>query len=83
MLLAKLVARQHREGWSDIRMARELGVPRSSWQLTRTGKVSLGGRIARAAQRRFPELSADAISFLLSEASPEAASDSAQADLSA
>lgn len=70
MLLAKLIAKQG--AMSDVAFARFLGIPRSTWQLTRTGKVPLGATVAKAAQRTYGDLAPDVIFFLLSYASPEA-----------
>lgn len=69
MLLSKLVTRQREKGMSDADFAALLGVPRSTWQLTRSGRVPLGRRVALAAQRAFGDLSPEVIYFLLSDAS--------------
>lgn len=66
MLLRKLIEKQRSLGLSDRQFAARLRIPRSTWQLTRTGKVPLGPRVARAAQAAFPEFAPDAIYFLLS-----------------
>jgi len=79
VLLDKLIVKQQELGASDRRFAGLLGVPRSTWQLTRTGKVPLGARIARAAQRAFPDLAAEAALFLVFGASGGADSASALA----
>lgn len=68
MLLAKLIAKQEALNLSDQEFAQRLGIPRSTWQLTRTERKRLGPRIARRAMRAFPELTSEAASFLLSDA---------------
>lgn len=65
MLLDRLIAKQVALRESDIQFAKRLGIPRSTWQLTRTGRKPIGQTVARAAVRCFPELTPDAISFLL------------------
>lgn len=68
MLREKLVARQQELGLNDTEFARLLGVPRSTWSLTRSGVKRVGPRIARAVLRAFPDLAPEAISFLLTDA---------------
>lgn len=68
-LLDKIIAKQRQRGLSDRQFAELLGVPRSTWQLTRSGTVAMGPRVARAAHRTFPDLAADATYFLLCDAS--------------
>lgn len=75
MLLDKLVGRQHDLGLTDREFADELGVPRSTWQLTRTGVKPIGHRVIVAVIRRFPELRQDAVSFLASMATDVAEDD--------
>lgn len=70
LLLERLTEIQRREGYSDTVFARHLGIPRSTWQLTRTGVKRIGRRVALAAMRAYPELTGDVISFLLSDATP-------------
>lgn len=79
MLLHKLIAKQERMRLSDKQFAVLLGVPRSTWQATRTGKILLPIRAARGAQRVFPDLAIEVLSFLLSDASALAAQDSTHA----
>ena len=69
MLLDKIIAKQRELGIKDGQFAKRLGVPRSTWQLTRSRRVPLGSRVAKAAQTAFPELTADTLIFLLSDAS--------------
>lgn len=80
MLLEKLLRRQEELKMTDAQFAQRLGIPRSTWQLTRTGRKTVGPRIARAAQRAFPELTPDAVYFLLSDASQIAKLASKDAD---
>lgn len=51
MLLAKLIAEQGRRGLRDRAFAELLGIPRTTWTLTRLGHKPLGARVARAALR--------------------------------
>lgn len=67
MLLEKLIARQEALRLSDVRFAARLGVSRSTWQATRTGAIPLGRTIAQAARRAFPDLTADAVCWLLAD----------------
>lgn len=73
MLLEKLVSRQHELGMTDIQFARMLGIPRSTWQNTRTGVRPIGRRVALATRKTFPDLRSDVESFLLADASSGAA----------
>lgn len=73
MLLEKLVSRQRELGMTDIQFARMLGIPRSTWQNTRTGVRRIGRRVALATRRAFPDLRSDVDSFLLADATLEAA----------
>lgn len=68
MLLSRLVERQQEIGLSDREFADVLGVPRSTWQLTRTGVKPIGGRVIVAVIKRFPDLRPEAVSFLASKA---------------
>ena len=77
MLIAKLTERQGT--LSDVEFAARLGMPRSTWQAYRCGRVRPGRRLAVATIRAFPDLMSDALSFLLSDASLEASADSLQA----
>jgi len=69
VLLPKLIAKQRERGLSDREFAKLLDVPRSTWQLTRTGRVPLGPKVARGAQRAFDDLAPLATLFLLYGAS--------------
>ena len=73
MLLDKLIAKQRQGGYTDKEFAEKLGIPRSTWQLTRTRKVPLGPRVARGAQQTFPDLASDVALFLLFGANERAA----------
>lgn len=68
MLARKLKEKQRQLGLSDRKFAERLSVPRSTWQLTKTGIKPVRRRIALAAMRVFPDLTTDALSFLLSDA---------------
>ncbi len=56
--------RQIAEGWNDSQMARELGISRALWGLTRVGRKPVGRSLLRAVSRRFPELSPDVTDYL-------------------
>ena len=62
MLLDALLREQGDE--SDRVFARRLGVPRSTWQLTRCRRKAVGLTIARAAIRAFPHLEQLALDVL-------------------
>lgn len=64
-LLAKLGARQGR--LTDRAYAIQLGIPRSTWALTRLGHLPLGRRVAFAVRRAFPDLAKEAERVLLTE----------------
>lgn len=65
MLLAKLIAKQEALDLTDSAFAALLGIPRSTWQLTRTRRKALGLRVARRTLRAFPDLTSEAAAFLL------------------
>lgn len=73
MLLQRLIEKQRELKKNDAQFAELLGIPRSTWQLTRSGRVRMGERVARAARRTFgqtaPDLAEEAERFLLSDAS--------------
>ena len=71
-MLEKLLEKQIVSDLTDTEFAAKLGIPRSTWQLTRSGTVPLGRRVVSAAARTYPELMPDAISFLLSNAKANA-----------
>jgi hypothetical protein len=50
-----LQRRQRLEGWSDRRMAVELGVPSTVWHRITTGQRAPSVGFLRRAMRRFPE----------------------------
>lgn len=75
MLLERLVEKQKELGLIDSEFARLLGVPRSTWQLTRTRVKPLRWGIAAAVVKTFPELEGDVALFLRSEATDVATPD--------
>lgn len=81
-LLEKLRQLQSSMALNDGDFAAQLDVPRSTWQLTRTGRVPLGQKIARAAARRFPDLAADAVALFLASDAPECSDATEQSTLS-
>ena len=62
-LLASLEERQAAEQWDDQRMADELGISRSLWSLTRTGRRSVGMALLEGIGRRFPEYAGEMVSL--------------------
>ena len=68
MLFQRLLDRQRQLRLSDRQFANLLGIPRSTWQLTRTGVRPVGRRVAVAALQTFPDLAPDVALFLLSSA---------------
>ena len=70
MLLEKIVNKQSELGMRDTQFARKLGLPRSTWGLTKAGRIPLGPRVALAAKEAFPELTMDVAFFLVSDANP-------------
>lgn len=81
MLLVRLIEKQTQLGESDGEFAARLDIPRSTWQAYRTGRVPLTPRVARKARTVFPDLAADALSFLLGDASDVATSDMSEAEV--
>lgn len=67
-LVALITAKQEQLGMSDGEFSTMLGIPRSTWQLTRTGVKPLGRRVAEAAGRTFRDLRDDARIFLVRNA---------------
>lgn len=53
-LLERIIWLQELEGESDYTFARRLNIPRSTWQLTRTGKRKLNQKIIDAVNKEFP-----------------------------
>lgn len=47
---------QQGEGWSDVRMARELGISPAMWALVRSGQRRPGNKMLGGVERRFPDL---------------------------
>jgi hypothetical protein len=68
-MLAALIARQQALGENDVEFAVRLGLPRSTWQAYRAGRIPLTIRLAVATQRAFPDMTAHVRSFVLSDAS--------------
>ncbi len=68
MLLDRLTDKQRELGLVDAEFGRLLGVPRSTWQLTRTRVKPLRWGVAVAAIKTFPEMEGDVALFLRSEA---------------
>lgn len=67
MLLHELLKRQQEGQLSDAKFAKRLGIARSTWQLTRTGKRPLRRRVAIGAMRAYSDLTPDVVRFLLGE----------------
>lgn len=59
--------RQLTEGWSDLRMARELGCSKTAWYYVVTGRREPGLTLLRRASRRFPEYDVDLMVYLRGE----------------
>lgn len=68
MVLERLITKQRELGLTDTAFAARLGIPRQTWGLTRTGFKPVRRRVALAAMRAFPEMTAECVSFLLSDA---------------
>ena len=62
LFLQKLLQKQG--GQSDYAFAEMLGVKRSLWQLTRTGKLPIGITLLKAIAQIYPELNAAILDFL-------------------
>jgi hypothetical protein len=56
VLLDELIARQRAAGLSDHQFAALLGIPRSTWQLTRTGRKRIGRVVVAGALRAFADI---------------------------
>lgn len=78
MLRDRLLAKQSELDLTDREFATKLGVSRSMWQQIRSGHKRVGPRIAKAALRVFPEMANEIVSFLLSDATPRTATDTAR-----
>lgn len=63
-MLAELIRRQQESGETDAEYSQRLGIPRSTWTLTRQGKFTLGPRVVRAALRLWPDLREEALRWL-------------------
>jgi len=66
-MLARLKAKQQELGLNDSAFADRLGVPRSTWLLTKRGERPIRNKIIRATMRSFPELIPDALSYLVGD----------------
>lgn len=64
-LISALMERQCREGWSNGRMAGEIGTSRENWRFLKAGRHQPGMRTIKAIVARFPEYSHLALFFLL------------------
>jgi transcriptional regulator with XRE-family HTH domain len=62
------------EGWSDRRMAAEIGVSSTYWHYLSEGRREPGVGFLRKAMQRFPEYNLAAMSYLLEPGAPLAAS---------
>ena len=65
LFLQKLIQKQGDQ--SDYAFARMIGVKRSLWQLTRTGKLPIGVTVLKAIVQIYPELNADVLDYLRGE----------------
>ncbi len=65
MLLEALIRRQRETGMSDYRFAAFLGIPTSTWRMTRIGVKPLRTKVLRAAYRAYPDLAALAAALLI------------------
>jgi hypothetical protein len=63
-VLAELIRRQLDSGMKDAEFSQRLGIPKSTWVLTRTGHKRLGPRVVRAALRLWPDLTQMAMVWL-------------------
>jgi len=63
-LIARLEDIQQAHGWTDQEMADRLGIHRTFWTLTRSGQRRPGTKFLRGVISAFPELTAEAISYL-------------------
>lgn len=55
-LVGTLMAMQNGEGWTDARMARELGVSPAMWCMVKAGERRPGTKLLGGVERRFPNL---------------------------
>lgn len=65
MLARRLDQLQTERGLSDSEVARQAGIPRSTWQRTRSGALPMTERVARAVRPLFPEAEREITMFLL------------------
>lgn len=70
MLLEALVSKQRARKLTDQQFADELGIPRSTWQLTRSGEKPLGPRVLRAVLHTYPELRREVLACMKGAATP-------------
>lgn len=64
-IVETLIARQREYDESDAEFATRMGIPESTWKLTRLGYRRLAGRVARAAMQAFPDMEDSCSLFLL------------------
>jgi len=67
-LITKIKEIQLREGLTDSEMAKRLNCSRQLYQGIRTGKIPLGNKILKGISVAFPELQANILIFLASDA---------------
>lgn len=58
-MLSKLRTIQQRNQWTDLQMAAQLGVARSTWTELKNDRLPLTERLQMKAARAFPELLGD------------------------
>ena len=64
ILISRVLQKQNELGLSDYKFAEMLGVGRSLWQLSRSGKRDIGLTLLKAVVCAFPELIPEVIKFL-------------------
>lgn len=67
-MLSKLRTIQTRESWTDAQMASRLGIARTTWADVRNERIPLSERVQLMAVRAFPELMAELLKPLSTEA---------------
>jgi len=67
-LITKIKEIQSREGLTDSEMAKRLNCSRQLYQGIRTGKIPPGSKVLKGISIAFPELQADILLFLASDA---------------
>ena len=66
-LLERLVTIQKARGLTDSQFAELLDIPRSTWQLTRSGAMNPGLTVIKAVRRAFPELEEAILAYLAAQ----------------